>query len=153
MDRIILKEKLPQKVRIIGGFFIIFGGIAWSEPIAFFTFISFGTLTFIFRIQKEVHLNFRNKIKYQIGSLPIFVMRWRIPYPDYISLFKIRTITENEWGPVAALGKENKDVKYCVRFFTNSNWINIYTTTKKDNVLIIGQQLENLLHVEVLNKT
>ena len=33
-------------------------------------------------------------------------------------MFKTHSSTKHEWGPVAALGKESKDLKYHIRFFT-----------------------------------
>lgn len=152
MSKLVFKEKLPLKARIIGGFLTLFGLISWSQPDAFFTLIVLGIIILVFQINKEIHSDFQNIIKYKIGPIPVFSKKWKIIYPDYISLFKTNTSTKHEWGPVAAMGKESNNIKYHIRFFSKNEWVNIHTTTKKNEALRVGEQLKSLLQVELINK-
>ncbi|XLS29247.1 hypothetical protein ACJD0Z_00155 [Flavobacteriaceae bacterium M23B6Z8] len=152
MNKIVFRERLPGKARILGVFFIVFGIISWTQPDAFIVLTLVGIVLLIFRIEKEIHSDFKNKIRYKLGFITVFKKNWRIKFPDYISMFKTHSSTKHEWGPVAALGKESKDLKYHIRFFTENEWTNIVTTNRRNEVEEAGVKLKKLLQVEVLNK-
>ena len=58
MNKVVFKERLQGKARILGVFFIVFGIISWTQPDAFIVLTLVGIVLLIFRIEKEIHSDF-----------------------------------------------------------------------------------------------
>ncbi|MRI01101.1 hypothetical protein GH721_11220 [Kriegella sp. EG-1] len=72
-----------------------------------------------------------------------------IEFPDYISVFSAKYKRSAEWGPVAAMGKQQSGDSLVIRFFSGRNHFTIYRTNSLKLAKQRATELSELLEIEL----
>lgn len=153
MESIKFKEYKNTKAKYIGIGLLLFSLFIMTQELSVIILTVIGLLVLGVHTEIEVFKNFENKLNIIIFNMKLFSIQTELIYPEYISLFGQSFSSDNEFSTVSALGSTASFDFYVIRFFGENNKNDIVFKSKnKEEVLIKGKQLANLLNVELLNK-
>lgn len=155
-NSIYFKQSKPLTVKMLGAiilvlvFFFIYDGIAPLNQIVVMSII--GILLIGYSFSYEFRNDYNNKKHFQLFGISFFKFKLEVFFPDYISVFSASFKKGSDWGPVAALGNDNKEKSYVVRLFKG----NKHFTVCQGNSLTVAKaqasKLSNLLKVKTIVK-
>ena len=153
MKSIKFKEYKNTKAKYIGIGLLLFSLFIMTQELSGIILTVIGLLVLGVHTEIEVFKNFENKLNIILFNMKLFSIQTELIYPEYISLFGQSFSSDNEFSTVSALGSTASFDFYVIRFFGENNKNDIVFKSKnKEEVLIKGKQLANLLNVELLNK-
>ena len=153
MESIKIKEYKNTKSKYIGIGLLLFSIFIMTQELSGIILTVIGLLVLGVHTEIEVFKNFENKLNIILFNMKLFSIQTELIYPEYISLFGQSFSSDNEFSTVSALGSTASFDFYVIRFFGENNKNDIVFKSKnKEEVLIKGKQLANLLNVELLNK-
>lgn len=153
MESIKFKEYKNTKAKYIGIGLLLFSIFIMTQELSGIILTVIGLLVLGVHTEIEVFKNFENKLNIILFNMKLFSIQTELIYPEYISLFGQSFSSDNEFSTVSALGSTASFDFYVIRFFGENNKNDIVFKSKnKEEVLIKGKQLANLLNVELLNK-
>ena len=153
MESIKFKEYKNTKAKYIGIGLLLFSFFIMTQELSGIILTVIGLLVLGVHTEIEVFKNFENKLNIILFNMKLFSIQTELIYPEYISLFGQSFSSDNEFSTVSALGSTASFDFYVIRFFGENNKNDIVFKSKnKEEVLIKGKQLANLLNVELLNK-
>lgn len=150
------KQPKPITIKILGTVILLmtaFIGYGGTPPLGqMITMLSIGTLLLAYSISYEIKANFNNRRHFKLFGITIFKQSLDIAFPDYITVFSARFKQRSDWGPVAAMGKENSNAAFVVRLFKGNRHFTVFKTNSFDLANIKAEMLGRLLNVEVKGK-
>lgn len=148
-----LNQVIPARQKIIVGLPIIgFGFLVFDENmiVGILCFL-FGLFVFSINYSLVITKDFSNY--YQIRSLtfPLFKIKKDLFFPDYVSLFLQSFVQSNNVGFSPKILGDSRYELFTIKFFENNKNVIIFTSSNKDEVMRLGQELSTMLNVELYN--
>lgn len=81
--------------------------------------------------------------------MSLIKLKLDVIHPEYISVFAASYKKGSEWGPVAALGNENREKDYVIRLFKGRKHFTVYKAKSLSEARNKGAELAELLQVEL----
>jgi len=153
MQQLIFKQHRPAKAWYIGGALFALSFLCWGQWNQVVTLASIAILIIGFESKYAINDENKNATIYGFFGIPLFKKKAKILYPDYISIFNTNQKSNNEYGPVAALGSVSKDAFFVIRLFKENNHFTLYKSKKYDQVYNKAEALSKMLNVDLINKT
>lgn len=157
MKSVFLKQPKPLKALILGYFLlalVILMLIANPDQLPQVTTLAFfGLLIISYSVSFEIRKDYKNKKHFQLYGITIFKYGFNIPFPEYISIFSATQKTDNEWGPVSAMGTTSKEQNYLIRIFYGKLHFTLFRTKNISLLKTKAKELSTLLQVELIDKT
>ncbi len=153
MKSIKFKEYKNTKAKYIGIGLLVFSLFIMTQELSGIILTVIGILILGINTEIEVFKSFENKLNIIFFNMKLFSIKKELIYPEYISLFGQSFSSSNEFSTVSALGSTAEFDFYVIRFFDENNRNDIIFKSKnKEDVLIKGCELSNMLAVELINK-
>lgn len=147
------RQSKPTTVKILGVVILLFIGYvvyAGNPPLSqIITMSAIGIPLVGYSISYEIKTDFNNKTHFKLFGLTVFKQRLAIIFPDYITVFSARFKQSSNWGPVAAMGKENSDSIFVIRLFKDSRHFTVFKTNSLELASTEAEKLGRLLNVEI----
>ena len=156
MGRVSFVQKKPIVAIILGtSLLLLFIYNAWSGAGSLGQLIGLGTLSVLllgYSVVYEVDSHRDFYIAYCFFKVPVFRKKLNIFYPEYVSVFPMRSGKNSDWGPVSAMGKRSNSDEFCVRIFNDKEKFTLIRTSNSKLALRKAKALSELLKVELVNK-
>ncbi|MDG5491077.1 hypothetical protein [Psychroserpens sp. SPM9] len=153
MERIGLKQEIPLRQKIsISSPLIVLGIIFLNESVLVGCLvILFGLLVFSINYALVIPKSFSNYYLIRSFNIPLFKVKKTLFFPDYISLFHQSFRQSNNVGFRPNILSDSSYKLYTIKLFQEHKNKIIFTSTNKADVLNYGQDLAQLLGVELYN--
>ncbi|NER17399.1 hypothetical protein [Spongiivirga citrea] len=157
MKSVFLKQSKPIKALVLGYFLLtlsalmLIGNPNQIPQIVFLTL--FGSLIVFGSVSMEIRKDYKNKKHFQLFGITIFKYGFNIPPPEYIVIFFTKQKSDNDWGPVSAMGTTSKDQLFILRIFYKKLHFTLLRTKDAKLAKQKGKELSSLLNVELFDKT
>ena len=147
------KQKKPLTVIILGIVLFILGGLVLvdngNELTPPITMFSIGVILLGYSVSFEIRETLNHKRHFKLFGVTIYMSSLEFFAPEYIVVFSATYSKSSEWGPVSALGKENKENIFVIRFFKGSQKFTLWRTNSFELAKTRATNLGELLNVEV----
>lgn len=153
MESIVLKQTVSIRPKLAFGLPLLVVGFLGSVEnlvtgilLIFLAVIIFG-LGYNYIISKDF-INYR---QITVFTIPLFKIKMKFLFPDYISLFHQSFIQTNNRGFVPNTLNDAKYKSYTIKFFKGNQNIIVFESPNKNKVLGLGSSLSEMLDVELYN--
>ncbi len=85
----------------------------------------------------------------KLFGLTIVKTKHRVINPEVIRVFPAFFKNEFNWGPIAAMCKQSKNVKYVVRLFNQNKHWTVFKTNSFDKASLQAKKLGAILNIKV----
>ncbi len=156
MNSVSFTQKKPIVANILGAFLLILfihntwrglGGL--NQTIGL---VAFSALLLSYSIVYEVDSQGHFYTLYCFLKVPVYRKKLNIFYPEYVSVFPMRSGKNSDWGPVSAMGKRSNNDEFCVRIFDDKEKFTLIRTSNSKLALHKAKALSVLLKIELINK-
>lgn len=156
-DYILCKQRKATKGKIVIVILLFFSLMLFFDDtiqLVFKLIILFIVLAILATsVHYKIYTNFKNRKVYSVLGIPIFSLKLKILYPDYISVASGKFILNNDYSAVAALGTKERHQMYVLRFFNNNKHIKVYMSSSYIDVLDKARWLSAGLNKEIYDAT
>ena len=150
------EQSKPLTVKILGIMILLMTVfIVWSNTPSTSQLIAMptiGILLLSYSISYEIKADFENRKHFKLFGTTVFIQRLELLFPDYISVFSARFKQGVDMGPVAAIGRINRDDAFVIRMFKGNRYFTVFKTNNLELATRRADVLGALLNVEVKKK-
>jgi hypothetical protein len=147
------KQQKPLTVVILGIIFLVFAILALLEDAtrleSIIAMLCMGCVLLGYSISFEMNMNLNHKKHFKLFGVTAFKTRLECFEPEYVTVFSTINVKSSEWGPVSAMGNQQKGQSHVVRMFKGVKHFTVFRTKSLEEAKARAENLGKLLNVEI----
>ncbi|MEO9893536.1 hypothetical protein [Aurantibacter sp.] len=152
-NTLFFRQKKPIIAPILGAMFILICLIDFigekTDYTKILVLVIFAVLLFGYTVSYEITKEYVNFRHFKLFGFTLLKSKLNIVFPDYISVFSAKYKRSAEWGPVAAMGKEQSGDSLVIQLFAGKKHFTIYRTNSLKKAKGKAAELSDLLRVKL----